>query len=87
MTFQQEQQEEDRSMSQSLVDEYNHSLQGLSRVISECWNTYESAKDNTNARLDSLKMVKECYSMRVSLMDHLFEIFPDAKDEDEEEST
>jgi hypothetical protein len=47
---------------------YQTSIEGISSVMKECWNIYEST-DNNFQRLAALKLAKECHEAVFKLVD------------------
>jgi len=54
-------------IDETLPEEYEKCLVGLTAILREAWNTSQQTRDNRE-KLQSLSLAKECYSMKLDLL-------------------
>jgi hypothetical protein len=56
-----------RYIGETLPEEYEKCLVGLTAITKEAWNTAQSAEDKRE-KIQALSLAKECYSMKLDLL-------------------
>ena len=56
-----------RDIDESLPEEYQKCLVGLTAILREAWNTSQQTEDRRE-KIQALSLAKECYSMKLDLL-------------------
>jgi Sigma-70, region 4 len=57
-----------RYIDETLPEEYEKCLVGITSILKEAWNTSQQAEINKREKIHALSLAKECYSMKLELL-------------------
>jgi hypothetical protein len=55
-------------IDETLPNEYEKCLVGITSILREAWNTSQQAEINKREKIQALSLAKECYSMKLDLL-------------------
>jgi DeoR/GlpR family transcriptional regulator of sugar metabolism len=55
-------------IDETLPEEYEKCLVGITSILREAWNTSQNAEINKKEKIHALTLAKECYSMKLELL-------------------
>jgi hypothetical protein len=55
-------------IDETLPNEYEKCLVGITSILKEAWNTSQQAEINKREKIHALSLAKECYSMKLELL-------------------
>jgi hypothetical protein len=55
-------------IDETLPEEYEKCLVGITSILKEAWNTSQQAEINKREKIQALALAKECYSMKLELL-------------------
>jgi DNA-binding CsgD family transcriptional regulator len=55
-------------IDETLPNEYEKCLVGITSILKEAWNTSQNAEINKREKIHALSLAKECYSMKLDLL-------------------
>ena len=57
-----------RYIDETLPNEYEKCLVGITSILREAWNTSQTTEINKREKIQALSLAKECYSMKLDLL-------------------
>jgi predicted transcriptional regulator len=55
-------------IDETLPEEYEKCLVGITSILKEAWNTSQNTETNKREKIQALSLAKECYSMKLDLL-------------------